>query len=1005
MKFTGVTIQVAQTNQSTAINFPNMPIVAKKNDWQIAHSNEKPIVFGSSKVQSNIGEMQDDGFISSLGKLWQRFSSGAADDTVSRARRDTALEQSQSIRQLLHGAGIPPERQAKLVNYLNFGLSLSDASDPVYYDGMTMHGLEGKSLSEALRQAQGKIERLLMFFARNNDDFLWIPNNKEVELLSGFLTANLTDFSFEGLGESDIKYGSKEWAQLRLGLQSLKDQGIDPRTYSEHQLLLMVDTALRTDNTKNKAQLLYLLAGASGRLDLGNLNQKTPQEIKDALTATFKEKFSEELKKTAALAKVAEYHNSLTTISNNIPTLPAEHTMDEYNDYAARYLRYRNDFTMTLGRLLDAKIDLLPAWAQEKIQRGKVSIIKPQLSIKYSQNGVETLSNKYKYDLPGSFPLILQINQEGLNRFFVFSMNTMEPQMIPDKVKPKNWLNQHQTDIVSPEWAREKTDESISNEVRSNIANRREMPEGKNIDVTPFLVTSTENPRTYQQIKLDILNKVGQTIDQNRIKTFDERASDTYVNIFKPIVELIPRAQALASFAEGDVKNALISLGLDIIGAGIAGIEIKALATAVSKGAGYLEKTISDSMAEMVINNKVLISGLEKEAFKVPNQGARLTVPAEFENVQIGETRSWTHPSTGEPLIVTRLADTDDIVALKPGMGGPDTARVIAPNTGRITGELAYKEKGIWSRGGLKGGALQSPLGLQYSSKDEANAHFQKMTKIEGMFTGAERAPAAKREPILNNLTQQLQALFPGQNLSSLTIDQLKANYLPQIQAEKQVASAMRAQFESQVTTAAAQAQTNAASQLAAQRALDNPTAQQQVNLAKLHLVNDPKLISDTSMDIMGTHNQINFNNKINRINDPTKRTEIAALGIVPGSAQINSITPHSNRAADGIYNIKYEYKYYPKDSSGMPVTTSPQRIHGGIKTVYDPQKISDADIEQLGIRGFTEVQKARLGTPSTAQTIQQGRQYRVTVDPGKNLEMDFWVDPHGNLDSFYPIT
>lgn len=703
MKFPGVTNQVAQTNQSAAINFPNMPIVAKKNDWQIAHSNEKPIVFSSSKVQNNIGEIQHDGFISSLGKIWQRFSSGSADNTVSRARRDTALEQSQSIRQLLHGAGIPPEGQAKLVNYLNFGLSLSDASDPVYYDGMTMHGLEGKSLNEAFRQVQRKIERLLMFFARNNDDFLWTPNNKQAELLSGFLTANLTGFAFGGLGESDIKYGSKEWAQLRLGLQSLKDQGIDPRTYSEHQLLLLGDTALRTNNTKNKAQLLYLLAGASGRLDLGNLNQKTPQEIQDALTATFKEKFSEELKKTAALAKVAEYHNSLITISNNIPTLPAEYTMDEYNDYAARYSRYRNDFTMTLGRLLDAKIDLLPAWAQEKIQRGKVSIIKPQLSIKYSQNGVETLSDKYKYDLPGSFPLIMQINQEGLNRFFVFSMNTMEPQMIPDKVKPKNWLNQHQTDIVSPEWARKKTDESISNEVRSNIANRREMPEGKNIDVTPFFVTSTENPRTYQQIKLDILNKVGQTIDQNRIKTFDERAGDTYINIFKPIAELIPGAQALISFAEGDVKNALINLGLDIIGAGIAGIEFGALATAISKGAGYLEKTISDGIAEMVTKNKVVISGLEEEPFKVPNQAVRLMVPAEFENVQIGQDISWTHPKTNQSLVVTRLVDDGQVAALQSQGGG--SWRQVDWETGQIMNRpLVYKTNGQYGRGNLAGG-------------------------------------------------------------------------------------------------------------------------------------------------------------------------------------------------------------------------------------------------------------------------------------------------------------
>lgn len=362
----------------------------------------------------------------------------------------------------------------------------------------------------------------------------------------------------------------------------------------------------------------------------------------------------------------------------------------------------------------------------------------------------------------------------------------------------------------------------------------------------------------------------------------------------------------------------------------------------------------------------------------------------------------WSHPISQEKLNVTRLADSGELVALRETYS--NTAKIIDWETGEPTGALAHRDSvnEPWYRGGLKGGNPNgTTLGLQYSSKEEANTNLVRLKNIENLFIKAEKVPAQQAQ-IVTNLKQALQIFFPNDNLSTLSLEQLKANYLPKIQAEKNIAFNLRKDFESQKTTAIAMANQSLIDQAAQIRAQNNPTAQQQVNLAKLHLVNDPALISEASMDIMGTHNQAHFKDKINKINDLASKAEIEALGIVPGSAQIKNQAPHST--APGIYQIDYEYAYYPKAAGGAPMTTGPAKSHMGIKTVYDPQVMSDENIEQLGIRGFAEVQKSLQGQPSTAIVKIPNRQYQVEVDTNKKLSMEFWVDQYGNLNSFYPI-
>lgn len=71
----------------------------------------------------------------------------------------------------------------------------------------------------------------------------------------------------------------------------------------------------------------------------------------------------------------------------------------------------------------------------------------------------------------------------------------------------------------------------------------------------------------------------------------------------------------------------------------------------------------------------------------------------------------WLHPARNEKLTLTKT-DAGELVLLKVGVGGPNTASVVDLETGRLTGALVYRESvGMpWARQELKGGA---PLRLR----------------------------------------------------------------------------------------------------------------------------------------------------------------------------------------------------------------------------------------------------------------------------------------------------
>lgn len=66
----------------------------------------------------------------------------------------------------------------------------------------------------------------------------------------------------------------------------------------------------------------------------------------------------------------------------------------------------------------------------------------------------------------------------------------------------------------------------------------------------------------------------------------------------------------------------------------------------------------------------------------------------------------WLHPVRNEKLTLTKT-DAGELVLLKVGVGGPNTASVVDLETGRLTGALVYRESvGMpWARQELKGGA------------------------------------------------------------------------------------------------------------------------------------------------------------------------------------------------------------------------------------------------------------------------------------------------------------
>lgn len=432
--------------------------------------------------------------------------------------------------------------------------------------------------------------------------------------------------------------------------------------------------------------------------------------------------------------------------------------------------------------------------------------------------------------------------------------------------------------------------------------------------------------------------------------------------------------------------------------------------------------------------SKVVIADFNSTLSSVkPETISKTPIPFQFLKKQLEtdlnlSTLPWIHPIRGELLRVTRLLDTNEIVALGtgPGAGGPDTSNIYDSETGQLIGNV-YRDSlnGGWYRGGLKGGV---PTNLQASSTAEALALsiFEKpdvKTHLDTLATAHKQLKQTKRDEYattLPDVRRQLKKIFPEEiaTIDSLDFENLKSTYKPKLESEKAIAQANK-EFLDKKTAKDVDAQKVS---FAIKRKTDNPTAADQIELAKKHLINDHYLISLASQDIMGTHNKDNFMAKINRIglagNEVEAQTaaqnaqklsmvapdhEAEESGIVPGSVYLQEIS-----SANGIVHYKYGYWLYPKKSDGSPDKTGVIKKHVGEKTVYDPAIISDDDMLALGVAGYRDLEtngKLPSTLTSTVEAKLKSDGLSVPVNHNGNpVTLQFYVDQYGNVNSFYPI-
>lgn len=171
-------------------------------------------------------------------------------------------------------------------------------------------------------------------------------------------------------------------------------------------------------------------------------------------------------------------------------------------------------------------------------------------------------------------------------------------------------------------------------------------------------------------------------------------------------------------------------------------------------------------------------------------------------------------------------------------------------------------------------------LGLTYSKLEEAQEYLGKFTRAEGMF----RIPPAQQARNFATLKARISDILPKEDLSRLTWTDLERTYKTKLSDEKTYAAKVVTDFKSaQASTTAAQDQ----AVVAQQRAQQYPTAAAQIKLARVHLVNDPLIISPSSMQIMGTHDADYFRLKIREI----KLGNIREIAL--GTAIIKNVAPH----------------------------------------------------------------------------------------------------------------